>query len=292
MIDLKEKRTILVTGGAGFIGSHLCEKLVSLGHMVISLDDYSTGSEKNHVAEPQYRRGHTTEIEKRIPETVDLVFHLGEYSRTSQSFKDLPRVWHSNMDGTFAVLEYCRLRKVPIVYAGSSTKFGDDNTGYLQSPYAWTKTHNTGLLARYGEWFSLPYVITYFYNVYGGRESSDPEYGTLIAIYKKLYQEGARTIPVVKPGTQERNFTHVDDIVEGLIRAAEKGSGDGYCFGSPEVFTIEAVAKMFGNEIKYLPYRPGDRMRASIDLSKTEKKLGWKATRHLADYIAEIKAHA
>ena len=108
MINLKEKSTILVTGGAGFIGSHLCERLVSLGHEIISLDDYSTGSEKNHVPGPEYRKGHTTDIEKYVPEKVDLIFHLGEYSRTSQSFKDIPRVWRSNMDGTFAVFEYCK----------------------------------------------------------------------------------------------------------------------------------------------------------------------------------------
>lgn len=281
-------KKVLVTGGAGFVGSHLCEKLVSMGCEVISLDDYSNGSEKNHIAGPDYRRGHTLDIEKLVPEAVDIVFHLGEYARTSKSFEDLDRVWKSNMDGTFAVLEYCRKKNVKIVYAGSSTKFGDDNTGYMQSPYAWTKSHNTGLVARYGEWFSLSYAITYFYNVYGGRESSNPDYGTLIAITAKRYKEGEK-LQVVNPGTQERYFTHVEDIVEGLILAGQKGNGDGYALGSKELYKIEDVVKMFSSDIEYLPSRLGDRMRASLDLSKTESELDWKATRHLEDYIREIK---
>lgn len=278
----------LVTGGAGFVGSHLVERLVGVGYQVISLDDYSNGSEKNHVLGAEYRKGHTMDIETLVPEKVDIVYHLGEYSRTSQSFQDLDRVWRSNMDGTYAVLEYCRKNNIKIVYSASSTKFGDDNTGALQSPYAWTKAHNVGLIDRYAEWFGLPYAITYFYNVYGPRELSDPQYGTLIAIYGRLFKEG-KPLPVVKPGTQERYFTHVADIVEGLILAGERGAGDGYALGAKELYTIEEVAQMFGTEIEYLPERPGDRKRASLDLTKSENELGWRATRSLKEYIEEIK---
>lgn len=164
-------KTILVTGGAGFIGSHLIEELVRQGSgEVYSLDNYSTGSVSNHVPGATYIKGDTADIERLIALQPALVFHLGEYSRVEKSFEDMPVVWRSNSAGTFAVLEFCRKRKVKIIYAGSSTKFADGGMGRDQSPYAWTKASNTELVCSYGAWFGLPYAITYFYNVYGGRE--------------------------------------------------------------------------------------------------------------------------
>jgi len=183
------QKTILVTGGAGFVGSHLCERLAKDGHTVISLDNYFTGSTDNHVEGVDYRTGHTKDIEVHVPETPDLVFHLGEYARTEKSFEDIELVWDLNKSGTFAVLEFCRRKESKMVYAGSSTKFADNGEGRDQSPYAWTKATNTELVQNYAKWFGLDFAITYFYNVYGPREMSGP-YGTLVRIFTELYRNG------------------------------------------------------------------------------------------------------
>src|SRR5579859_4845533 len=154
MERITQRKLILVTGGAGFIGSHLVERLVALGHRVISLDSYFTGARESHVPGVDYREGHTRDIERLVPESPDLVYHLGEYSRVEKSFEDpIHLVWDMNVAGTFAVLEFCRKRNAKLVYAGSSTKFADEGEGRTQSPYAWSKAANTELVRNYGEWF-------------------------------------------------------------------------------------------------------------------------------------------
>lgn len=283
-----EKRLILVTGGAGFIGSHLCERLVENGDTVISLDNYSTGSEANHIEGVDYRRGYTKDIEALIPEKPDLVYHLGEYARVEQSFADVSKVLDSNLTGTAAVLEFCRKRGCKIVYAGSSTKFADAGIGRDQSPYAWTKASNTNLVQRYGDWFSIPYAITYFYNVYGPRERSDTQTGTLIGIFAEQTAKG-EPCTVRQPGTQKRNFTHVLDIVDGLMLVGQKGAGDEYGLGNQNAYSVLEVAEMFGGEIVMVPERPGNRMSSSVDLKRAQLELGWEAKRNLPDYIKELK---
>lgn len=279
-------KKILVTGGAGFIGSHLCERLAKSGHQVISLDNYFTGSKDNHIPGVEYRDGHTKDIEKHVPETPDIVYHLGEYSRVEKSFDDIELVWDLNKVGTFAVLEFCRKRNIKIVYAGSSTKFGDGGLGRDQSPYAWTKASNTELVRNYGKWFNLPYAITYFYNVYGPREISSGSYATVIGIFKEFYKQG-KPLPVVSPGTQTRNFTHVDDIVSGLMLVGNNGEGDDFGIGAKTEYSILDVARMFNIEIVMVPERKGNRMQSSINISKTDA-LGWKANKNLADHIKEF----
>ncbi|MBP9816772.1 MAG: NAD-dependent epimerase/dehydratase family protein [Candidatus Pacebacteria bacterium] len=273
---------ILVTGGAGFIGSHLCERLKGAGHRVISLDNYFTGSRDNHVSGVEYREGHTKDIERLVPESPDLVFHLGEYSRTEKSFEDVETVWDLNTAGTFAVLEFVRRRGAKIVYAGSSTKFSDGGLGRDQSPYAWSKATNTELVKNYGDWFGIPYAITYFYNVYGPRERAGA-FGTVIEIFRQSYLTG-RPLGVVAPGTQVRNFTHVDDIVDGLILVGEKGTGDEFGLGNDASYSIKEVAEMFGTEVLMLPERPGNRQTSEVDTVRA-RALGWEAKRSLADYI-------
>ena len=287
MVDTA-KKTILVTGGAGFIGSNLIERLVKdPSNRVISLDNYFTGSRENHIPGAEYREGHTKDIEKLIPETPDIVYHLGEYSRVEQSFADMPIVWESNKTGTFAVLEFCRKNNTKIIYAGSSTKFGDGGLGRDQSPYAWTKASNTELVRNYGAWFGLPYAITYFYNVYGTREISSGPYATLIALFKEKIKKH-EPLTVVTPGTQVRNFTHVDDIVNGLILVGEKGEGDDYGLGSEEGYSILDIAKMFGGEVVMIPERKGNRMSASVELSRSKNELGWHTEKRIADYIKQF----
>lgn len=277
---------VLVTGGAGFIGSHLCERLAQDGAKVFSLDDYSTGSQSNHVDNVTYIKGETRNIEKLVYFSPDIIYHLGEYSRVEQSFDDIEKVWSSNKDGIFSVLQFCRKTKSKIVYAGSSTKFGDGDLGRVQSPYAWTKASNTELVVNYANWFKIDYAISYFYNVYGGREISTGRYATLIAIFEEQYKNN-KPLTVVSPGTQLRNFTHIDDIISGLILIGEHGYGDNYGVGCSEAYSILEIAEAFGSEIEILPERRGNRMTAEVVCGKT-KELGWIETRSIMDYINNI----
>ena len=281
-------KKILVTGGAGFVGSHLCERLAqNENYDVYSLDNYFTGSEDNHVANVTYIKGNTSEISDLITFNPDMVYHLGEYSRVEQSFDDIEKVWRYNKDGIFAVLEFVRKAGCKILYAGSSTKFGDGGLGRNASPYAWTKASNTELVKNYGTWFNVPYAITYFYNVYGPREIQTGKYATLIALFKEKMKNGEK-LTIVSPGTQKRNFTHIDDIINGLILVGENGYGDEFGIGSQEAYSIKEIAKMFGGDIELLPERKGNRMTADVVTSKTET-LGWKATKHIEEYIEECR---
>lgn len=281
-------KIILVTGGAGFIGSHLCEELVKFPkNTVYSLDNYSTGSINNHVKGVKYIKGDTKDISKHIVFIPDYIYHLGEYARVEQSFNEIQSVWHSNKSGTFSVIEFCRKNGVKLIYAGSSTKFGDGGLGRNQSPYAWTKASNTELIINYGNWFNLPYAIVYFYNAYGEREIAKGKYATLIAIFKEKIMKN-EPLTVVSPGTQKRNFTYVKDIIKGIILVGENGYGDNFGIGNDESYTVLEIAKMFGENIKMLPERKGNRMTADIMTKKT-KALGWKPTTNIQDYIEFFK---
>jgi UDP-glucose 4-epimerase len=280
-----EQKTILVTGGAGFVGSNLIARLVKEGHHVISLDNYFAGTRDAHVAGVEYREGHTKDIATHIPEDVDLIFHLGEYSRVEQSVLEPDLVRDLNTTGTAAVVEFWKARRCKLVYAGSSTKFGDGGATRYTSPYAETKAANTELVREVGEKEKLPYAITYFYNVFGPGERSGV-YGTVIQMFKQMYERGT-PITVVAPGTQLRNFTHVDDIVDGLLLVAERGQGDEYGLGNPTAFSLIEIANLFGGDILMLPERPGNRMQSALDTSKIAA-LGWKARRPLRDYVAEF----
>ena len=291
------KKTVLVTGGAGFVGSHLCERLVRLGYIVYSLDNYFTGKESNHITGVRYIKGSTEFIEELINFTPDYIYHLGEYSRVEQSFEDIDIVFKYNKIGTFKVLEFVKKTGAKLIYAGSSTKFGDGGLGRSQSPYAWTKASNTELVINYGNWFNIPYAITYFYNVYGPREISEGKYATLIALFNEKMKKG-EPLTVVSPGTQRRNFTHIDDIINGLILVGEQGYGDEFGIGSDESFSILEVAEMFldmdvqeaikQKKLIILPPRRGNRMIADVMTVKT-KALGWKANVQLKDYIKNLK---
>ena len=278
------KKRILVTGGAGFVGSHLCERLSkNSDYDVYSLDNYFTGSENNHVDNVTYIKGSTKDIATLIDFNPDMVYHLGEYSRVEQSFDDIEKVWEYNKDGIFAVLEFVRKAGCKILYAGSSTKFGDGGLGRSASPYAWTKATNTELVMNYGTWFNVPFAITYFYNVYGEREIQTGKYATLIALFKEK-MKNSENLTIVSPGTQKRNFTHIDDIIDGLVLVGENGYGDEFGIGSGEAYTIKEIAEMFGGDIDMLPERKGNRMTADVISAKTEA-LGWSPKRKIRDYI-------
>lgn len=275
----------LVTGGAGFIGSHLCERLVSDGYTVISLDNYFTGFKDNHVDGVEYREGHTKDIASHVSETPDILFHLGEYSRVLTSFDDVEKVWDLNVRGTAGVLNFCKDKKVRLIYAGSSTKFGefdDANDGENQSPYAYFKTTNTQLVNNYGKWFGLEYAITYFYNVYGPRERAGA-YGTVIEIFRQKMLNN-EVLQVFGTGEQKRAFTHVKDTVDGLVLVGEKGSGDGHCISAKKEYSILEIAKAFGGDIEMKDALPGDRNRSKCNFEKM-KALGWEASHDVLEYI-------
>lgn len=284
-------KTILVTGGAGFIGCHLCAQLSKdASNRVVSLDNYSTGSEDNHVPNVEYIKGDTKDIDSLVIFSPDIIFHLGEYSRVEQSFDDFETVWNYNKIGTFEVLQFCRKHACKVVYAGSSTKFGDGGLGRTQSPYGWTKASNTELVENFGNWFSVPYAIVYFYNAYGPREIRTGKYATLIALFAEKMRKG-EPLTVVSPGEQKRNFTHVNDIIRALIMVGEQGYGDEFGIGSPEAYSVLDIAKMFGGHINMLPERRGNRMRADIITEKT-KALGWSAQLSVADWIEELRQNS
>lgn len=285
---MSSQQTILVTGGAGFIGSHLCRRLAADGHRVISLDNYFTGSKENHVDGVEYREGHTRDIQAIIPETPDRIFHLGEYSRVERSLNEPAMVWDLNSAGTFGVVDYWRIRNqeqpVKLIYAGSSTRFGDGGLGRDQSPYAWTKASNSELVRNFGAWYGLPYAITYFYNVYGPGERAGA-YGTVIEIFKQKMLRG-EPLTVNAPGTQQRNFTHIDDIIDALVLVGESGEGDDFGIGNDQLYSILEVAELFGGAVVMGPEVAGNRMGSDIDTSKTQL-LGWKPRRQLPTYIKE-----
>lgn len=280
-----EQKIVLVTGGAGFVGSNLCRRLVAEGHRVISLDNYFTGSELEKLSGVERRRGHTKEIDALVPETPDLIYHLGEYARVEQSVFEPDVVHDLNVLGTRAVVEFWKKKKCKLVYAGSSTKFGDDGKTRETSPYASTKAANTELVKKVGEELGLPFAITYFYNVFGPGERFGT-YGTVIEIFKQQYLHGS-PITVVAPGTQMRNFTHVDDVVDGLILVGETGSGDEFGLGNDRAYSILEVARLFSDDIIMLPKRQGNRMQSALH-TENSVALGWRAKRSLEEYIREF----
>lgn len=283
-------KLILVTGGAGHVGSHIIENLIKdPENKIISLDNYFNGSEANHINGAEYRVGHTKNINDLIPETPDIVFHLGEYARITPSFDDVAKVYDMNMSGTFGVVEFCRQRKVgKLVYAASSTKFAIEGDGRHQNPYSFTKANNVDLINNYGRWYDLPYAICYFYNAFGPREKGTIPYGTVIAIFEQLYLQG-KPLTVVNPGTQMRNFTYVGDLARGIIMVGEKGSGDGYSLANIHKHSIAEIAEAFGGPVNYIDGYPG--RSESLDAStKARDELGWDTTIDIIDYIKEFVA--
>lgn len=283
-IDLKD---VLITGGAGFVGSNLARYLLQKKIRVTSLDNYFTGSPKNHVEGVRYYKGETIEINDIFKDQeFSHIFHLGEYSRVEKSFEDIDLVFKYNHQPIYEVLRFANKLSAKLIYSGSSTKFGDDGENALASPYANTKKNNTELIKTFAEWVNLDYAIAYFYNVYGDNEIGSGDYATLIAKYIRLVCAGGTRLPVVRPGSQTRNFTHVDDIVAGLYLVGLRGAGDGYGIGAAESYSVIELVKLFGCDPDWLPERRGNRMAAPVLTARTES-LGWRQTKYLIDYIHE-----
>ena len=289
-------QTLLVTGGAGFVGSHLIKALLQdyPSAAIVSIDNYFTGVPENHVNDPRvtYIDGSTVDIakiwaERGLP-SPEIVFHLGEYSRIVQSFEDHDLTWEFNLLGTMETVKFASANGSKLIYAGSSSKFGNDGQDENLNPYAWTKAKNIEYIANYANWYGLDYAITYFYNVYGPGQITSGKYATVIGIFEHQYLNG-EPLTVVSPGTQTRDFTHIDDIVRGLLLAAEKGNGDGYLLGCGREWPLLEVAKMFGVEYRLVPARRGERTRGQADITRATE-LGWRPEHRLDEYIAEFVA--
>jgi UDP-glucose 4-epimerase len=281
-----DNKIILIIGGAGFIGSHLCEYLYNnTKSEIYSLDNYSTGKKENHIKGVNYLKGESKNIFDIINIIPDIVFHLGEYSRVEQSFDEIELIYEYNVLGTQKVFDFCLKHKCKLIYSGSSTKFSNFNN-LIESPYSFFKRKNTEKIIGLKE-AGLNYCIVYFYNVYGGREIRDGKYATVIAKFKKLYKLN-KPLTVVKPASQKRNFTHIDDIISGLIIAAEKGVGDNYGIGSFDSYSILEVANLFGSKIKFIKKRKGNRLSAELK-NKKMINLGWCPKNNLKDFIDDFK---
>ena len=273
---------ILVTGGAGFIGTNLCKRLVELGKDVISIDDYSAGKVSNHIEGVEYISADCTYIQQ-LSEVPEIVYHLGEYSKVAPSFNDIDKIIETNIYSTAKVIEYCKKHNVKLVYAGSSTKYASN--GANESPYAFSKAKNTELIKNYGNWFGLKYAICYFYNNYGPyHDTCNNGWETVISIFEKQKKAGV-PLTIVKPGDQRRNFTYVGDTVEGLILSANRNENDEYQLSSTENYNMFELAELFEHDYKLIAERPGDRHSSVTDCNDTYEKLNWMPKYKLKNWI-------
>ncbi|MDA7491530.1 NAD-dependent epimerase/dehydratase family protein [bacterium] len=273
---------VLVTGGEGFVGHHLAKRLIKEEHQVTILDTWRFGEEKRDRLDARYELEGTRNISQLKPE-FDWIFHLGEYSRVETSFKDVKKVWESNVAGTTSVVEFAIKCNAKLIYTCTSSVTASE--GAYLSPYTWSKARNADLIKASGKWFGLNYAICYLYNVYGGTETSTGNLATVIAKWKKLAKQGS-PLPVTSPGNQRRYFTHIEDIVDGLMIIAEKGTGDNLGIGAEKSYSMLQVAQMFNAEIRMTPEVQGNRTTSSL-LTKKTKELGWSPKIDLRQHIQE-----
>lgn len=275
---------ILVTGGAGYVGSNLIKNLKKHTNATItSLDNYFTGQEANHIKGVKYIQDCTWKINE-LPKQ-DIVYHFGEYSRVVPSFKDVEYLMMSNLWGTSRVLEQCKKWNAKLIYSASSSKFGGNEN---LSPYSWVKAKMVELIKNYSEWYGLKYEVCYFYNVYGKNHITEGNYATVIGIFEKQYKEG-KALTVVGDGKQSRQFTHIDDIVNALGKVRMKDSNKEWYLSSDEEYKIIDVAKMFTDNIEFIPERKGERYKATTIQNDTKEDLNWKIKNNLKDYINGTK---
>lgn len=284
-------KDILVTGGAGFVGTNLIKRL-KLDYpdaRIVSLDCYLTGSMENHIPGVRYIKGDTMNSHTILRnENFDTVFHFGEYSRVVQSFEDIQLATDSIMGGTPRILELCREWNAKLIYSASSSKFGNDGKDENLAPYSWMKSKMVELIKNYGEWFGLEYQINYFFNVYGPGQITHGDYATVVGIFGRQYLAG-EPCTVVTPGDQSRDFTHVDDIIEGVIKSTKyKTPNLEWYLRSGISRTIIEVARMFG-KFKFIPERKGERVKSTPITNDTNKLLGLHPIDRLPKWIESVK---
>ncbi len=286
--------TIVVTGGAGFIGSNLIKFLIkNTKYKILSIDNYSAGSKKNHIISKKikYIKGDTKNIDKilfKYRKKISTIFHFGEFSRIYQSFINMNECIKSNSIGSHAVFNYCLSNKIKLIYSATSASIGNKGLDKNLSPYSFTKAKNLELLENLRKWFNFKFEIIYFYNVYGPNQISSGSMATVIGIFEKQFKR-KKPLTVVKPGTQSRRFTHINDTIKACYYAWKKNKNLHYSISSRKSYTITEVANMFGGKIKYLPARPGERFASALtnmNLSNKVNKLFGKEK--LKDYIKNI----
>ena len=262
------KKKILITGGAGFVGTNLIKLILErTNYKIISVDNYSSGSRKNHFKNRRvkYINAHTKNISQTIedPKSIQAVFHFGEFARIYQSFLKMDECVGSNSIGSNAVFNFCLKNKIKLIYSATSASLGNKGKDKDLSPYAFTKAKNLELLEDLKKRFKFKYEVIYFYNVYGPHQISKGEMATVIGIFEHCYKL-KKPLPVVRPGTQTRRFTHIQDTVEICYLAWKKNLCRHYSIANRKSYSILDVAKMFGRKIKYLPKRPGERYASAL----------------------------
>jgi UDP-glucose 4-epimerase len=289
-----KKSYIVVTGGCGFIGSNLIKILVlKTNYQIISLDNYSSGKKKNHIKSKkvQYLNADTKNISntlKNYKKKIHTVFHFGEFSRIYQSFLKMEECINSNSIGSHAVFNYCLTNKIKLIYSATSASIGNNGLDKNLSPYAFTKSKNLELLENLKKWFKFKYEVIYFYNVYGPNQICSGNMATVIGIFEDQFKNN-KYLTIVKPGTQTRRFTHVQDTVEACYYAWKNKKCRHYSISSRESYSITQVAKMFNTKSKFLPPRAGERYASALtnmNLSNKVYKLFGKI--QLKNYIKNL----
>lgn len=285
-------KNILVTGGAGFIGTNLIKRLKAdwPEAKIVSLDNYFTGKRENHIPGVKYIAGNTMNSHSLLANySFDTVFHFGEYSRVHQSFEDIHMATDSIMGGTPRILELCREWNAKLIYSASSSKLGNGGQDENLSPYAWMKAKQVELIKNYGDWFGLEYQIGYFFNVYGPGQIMEGDYATVVGIFERQWRAG-ETLTVVSPGTQSRDFTHVDDIIEGVIKSAQyKEPNREWYLRSGVSRSILQVARMFSDNLMMIPERKGERGHSALINNNTNELLDFNPKDRLKEYIDSLK---
>jgi len=272
------KNIIVVTGGCGFVGYNLIKYLIKKTNFnIISLDNYSSGSKKNHIRNKKvkYLKGHTKDINKilnRYQKKINSIFHFGEFSRIYQSFLQMNKCIQSNSIGSNAVFNFCLKNKIKLIYSATSASLGNNGKDKNLSPYAFTKTKNLELLENLKKWFNFKYEVIFFYNVYGPGQIEEGNMSTVIGIFENQYLK-KKPLTVVRPGTQSRRFTHIDDTIEICFKAWKENKCRFYSISNKKSFTILQVAKMFKSKIRFLPVRKGERYASALSTLSLSNKV-------------------
>ncbi len=293
------KNIIVVTGGAGFVGFNLIQRLVKkTKFQIISLDNYSSGSKNNHIKSKRVRyiNADTNDIFKILSvkkKYIHTIFHFGEFSRIYQSFLKLDDCINSNSIGSHQVFKFCFVNKIKLVYSATSASIGNKGEDKNLSPYAFTKAKNLELLENLKKWYNLKYEIIYFYNVYGPRQIKTGSMATVIGIFEKQYEKN-KPLTIVKPGSQTRRFTHIEDTIDACYFAWKKNKCRHYSISSKKKYSIIQVAKLFDHKTIYLPKRPGERYASALtkmNLSNKIYKLYGKKSlnKYVKSFIKNIK---
>jgi UDP-glucose 4-epimerase len=285
------KNILVVTGGAGFIGSNLIEELVALKkYKIISLDNYSSGTAKNHIKNSKviYLKGDTkdiSEILKNYKKKINTIFHFGEFPRIFQSFNNINECFNSNIQGSAQLFIFALENKIKLIYSATSASLGNKGADMNLSPYAFTKAKNLELLNNLKKWIGFKYEIIYFYNVYGPRQICKGSMATVVGIFQEYYKN-KKPLPVVKPGSQTRRFTHVKDTVRACLVAWKNNKNKHYSVASNKSYSIIQLAKLFRTKIKYLPEREGERFSSALTrINLNNKIIKLKAKINIKEYI-------